>query len=175
MSVAVILRCTLCTSLLLATAVAIGQTTYRWVDPATGRTVLSDKPPPGNVRAVSRSTTTGSDDEQTLPYATRQASEKFPVVLYTNRSCTSCKQARALLETRGIPFTEKEIATEKDLGEASQLFGGDLLVPSVTVGRQNVKGFNPTAWNDLLDAAGYPAKAPYRNRPPATVVTSPAQ
>jgi len=174
-SVAVILRCTLCTGLLLATVVATGQTTYRWVDPATGRTVLSDKPPPGHVRASSRSTTTGGDDEQALPSATRQASERFPVVLYTNRSCTSCKQARALLETRGIPFTEKEIATEKDFSEATQVFGSEIQVPSVTVGRQNVKGFNPAAWNDLLDAAGYPARAPYRNPPPATAAAAPAR
>ncbi len=174
-SVAVIRRCVVYASLLVTAATAAAQTTYRWQDPATGRTVLSDRPPPANVKASSQTKTAEGDEETSLPYSIRQASERFPVVLYTNRSCTSCKLARTLLEGRGVPFTEKEIATEQDVTEANKLFGSELLVPSVTVGRQSVKGFNPNAWNDLLDAAGYPTRAPYRAKSAAAGSGAPAQ
>ena len=99
------------------------------------------------------------------PYAVRQASEKFPVVLYTNPGCTTCKQARSLLDGRGGPFVEKELGTAEELADAGRQLGGEIRLPSISVGRQNVKGFTPTAWNELLDAAGYPASAPYRVKP----------
>ncbi|WP_300454630.1 DUF4124 domain-containing protein [Accumulibacter sp.] len=160
---------TACLLLLAGTSVD-AQTTYRWVDPATGHTVVSDRPPPPGSKSVGKATTTADGEEPLearLPYAIRQASEKFPVTLYTSRGCTTCREARALLESRGVPFSEKEVTTEEEVAEIGRRVGGDLLLPSVSVGRQSVNGFAPGAWNDLLDAAGYPTRATARVRPAA--------
>jgi hypothetical protein len=155
--------------LLLASAGATAETiTYRWVDPSTGGTVISDMPPPPGARNVSRYTTTGSTaDERPLPYAVRQASEKFPVVLYTDGRCAEyCQEARDLLKLRGIPFTEKILGTEEEFAELTRLLGREAAFPSVSVGRhQYLRGFDATSWNSLLDAAGYPARG---SRPAAT-------
>ena len=152
--------------LLLITGTVSAQTTYRWIDPKSGGTIISDLPPPPGARQVMKYSSTTGVDEQQLPYAVRQASEKFPVVLYTSAGCVTCKQARTLLNGRGVPFSEKVLNSEEELAELGrQLGGGEALLPSISVGRQNMRGFAPAAWNELLDAAGYPANAPYRAKP----------
>jgi glutaredoxin len=89
------------------------------------------------------------------------------VVLYTSAGCGDpCKQARALLNARGVPFAEKVLESEQDLTELGRQLGGEAQLPSISVGRQSARGFEPTKWNDLLDAATYPATAPYRARTP---------
>jgi len=153
--------------LLLAGTGATAETTYRWVDPNTGGTVISDRPPPPGARNVSRYTTSGSSaDERPLPYAVRQASEKFPVVLYATERCeTYCQEARELLKQRGVPFTEKILRTEEEFAELTRLLGREAALPSVSVGREYLRGFDAASWNSLLDAASYPARP---GRPAAT-------
>lgn len=36
---------------------------------------------------------------------------------------------------------------------------GNLFIPTLKVGKQPVKGFSADAYNNVLDLAGYPAKA----------------
>jgi glutaredoxin len=153
------------TALLLATAAVSAQTTYRWIDPSTGGTVISDRAPPPGARRVVKSATTVDADGPQVSYALRQASEKFPVILYTSAGCVTCKDARALLEGRGVPFSEKVLQNEEEVAELGRQLGGEALLPSVSVGRQNARGFSPSVWNALLDAATYPSSAPYRVRP----------
>ena len=153
---------------LLATAGVGAETTYRWVDPSTGGTVISDLPPPAGARQVMKYTG-GSGGELQLPYAVRQASEKFPVILYTSAGCVTCRDARALLERRGVPFSERLANSEEEMAEFGRQLGGEAVLPGISVGRQSARGFSPAAWNELLDAAGYPASAPYRVRSPGAV------
>ena len=56
--------------LALSSAAALAQA-YRWVDPS-GRTVISDTPPPGRTHSVAKA---GADKENTdgLPYALKKA------------------------------------------------------------------------------------------------------
>ncbi|MDD2885616.1 MAG: glutaredoxin family protein [Dechloromonas sp.] len=131
--------------------------TYRWVD-RTGRTVISDTPPPGQIRQVEKTIDEGKPDDG-LSYATRKAATAFPVTLYTASDCQStCQQARELLNARRIPFTEKPIKTAVDALEMKQLFG-DAFVPSLKVGNQRSRGFEADTWDNLLDLAGYPKSA----------------
>lgn len=155
-------------ALLLATAAASAQTTYRWTDPKTGVTVISDLPPPPGTRGVTVSESSSlAGDEPQLPYATRRASARFPVLLYTSADCNACEQARALLNGRGIPFSERLISSQEELTALGRQLGGDAVLPSLSVGRQHSTGFTAAAWNELLDLAGYPATAPYGYRPAA--------
>ncbi|MDR1889693.1 MAG: glutaredoxin family protein [Zoogloeaceae bacterium] len=141
----------------MTTGLVASAQTYRWTDPVTGQTMYSDSAPPGNAKNVVRISVAGTtmSDHSDLPYATRVAAEKYPVVLYTSESCESCTLARNLLNQRKVPFVEKSLQTDEDKTELSKLVG-DAFVPSVTVGRQKVRGFNAAAYDSALDVAGYP-------------------
>jgi glutaredoxin len=156
-------------SVLLAAGFASAQTTYRWTDPASGRTVYSDQPPPPAARQSARASESKGDDAGQAPqsYAVRAAAEKFPVTLYTSADCgESCQQARALLNGRGVPFNEKLVAADKpELDELKKLTGGEVFVPYLLVGKQTSRGFEAGTWNGLLDLAGYPKSAPYGSKP----------
>lgn len=160
-----VFRLALLSAAVLATSLADAQTTYRWIDPKTGTTVISDQqPPPGAKQVVKR----GAEEsgEQQVPYATRQAAEKFPVTLYTSANCIDeCKLARDLLNGRGVPFAEKMLTTQAEIDELAKHLGSEAGIPSVIVGRQSFKGFEASAWNNLLDLAGYPKLAPYGAKP----------
>jgi glutaredoxin len=129
------------------------------VDPATGRSVISDTPPPTNAKGlvkVKEAEPAGGGQS----FAVKRAAENFPVILYTAANCTSpCQQARDLLNGRGVPFEERMLQKPEDGDELKKLLGGDLFVPALKVGKQAVKGMEPEAYNNLLDLAGYPAKA----------------
>jgi glutaredoxin len=100
-----------------------------------------------------------------LPYEVRRAVENFPVTLYTSADCVSeCKQAREFLNGRGVPFTEKMVQKQEDIDELKQLVG-DTFIPSLKVGKQSFRGFEPGAYANLLDLAGYPKSAAYGSKP----------
>ncbi|HZX33180.1 MAG TPA: DUF4124 domain-containing protein [Rhodocyclaceae bacterium] len=146
----------------LASASACAQT-YRWVDPATGKTVISDSPPPSTAKKVIKAEAEVAVNSQS--YAVRRAAENFPVTLYTTTDCTSqCAQARELLNGRGVPFQEKILQKPEDFEELKALIG-DYALPSLKVGKQPVRGFQAEGYNNVLDLAGYPAKAPPGSKP----------
>ncbi|MDR2189205.1 MAG: glutaredoxin family protein [Azonexus sp.] len=148
----------------LALLVSLGAAaeTYRWVD-STGRVIISDTPPPGKAKAVSR--TDDSESAGDAPFATRKARENFPVTLYTAADCVdTCQRARDLLNSRGVPFTEKMLQKAEDANELKALVG-DAFVPSLKVGQQSYRGFEAAAYNNLLDLAGYPKTAAYGSKP----------
>ena len=148
--------------LLLACSAAQAET-YRWTD-AKGRTIVSDTPPPGSVQKVNKAGT-ADDQGDSTPLATRKAAENFPVTLYTSADCVAeCKQARDLLNTRGVPFSEKMVQSQEDADELKKL-AGSAFVPTLKVGRNPAKGMDPAAYNNLLDLAGYPKSAPPGSKP----------
>ncbi len=154
--------------LFLALALAslpAGAETYRWVD-STGKVNFSDTPPPGSAKGVSRSKERDPAGEG-LSYATQRAAENFPVTLYTTADCVAdCKKARDYLSGRGVPFSEKMLQKTEEFEELKQLVG-DAFIPSLKVGRQSFRGFQPEAYGNLLDLAGYPSAALPGRRPAA--------
>ena len=137
--------------------------TYRWLD-SGGRTVVSDTPPPGKSKGVVKSGEKPEAGDNT-PFATKKAAETFPVTLYTAADCVNeCKQARELLNARGIPFSEKMVQTQAEIDELKQLVG-DVFVPTLKVGNQRFRGFEAGAYDNLLDLAGYPKTAGYGSKP----------
>jgi len=160
------LRLALLSAALLTASLANAQITYRWVDKDSGQTIFSDHPPPPGAKNVVTITASERIDEEQLPYATRQAAEKFPVTLYTAATCVEeCKQARDMLNRRGIPFSEKMLKTNEESAELSKILGSEAAVPSLIVGQQSFRGLDSGAWNNLLDLAGYPKSPPYGARP----------
>lgn len=135
------------------------QTTYRWVD-AQGQVHYSDQPPPPEIQQLEARRFSAPAPDSTLPFAVRKLAADFPVTLYTAANCGDlCDTARSLLTARGIPFTEYPLASQADLAVYRERFGVPEQVPAMSVGSSQLKGFEPAAWNRLLNDVGYP-KAP---------------
>jgi glutaredoxin len=140
---------------LLAATGAQAQTVYRIVGP-DGKITFSDKPP---ANADAKTTLAGpgaaAANSGALPYELRQVANKFPVTLYSSDNCGPCGAGRAMLSSRGIPFTERTVSTPED-SQALQRLSGDTSLPLLTIGGQQLKGYSDAEWTQFLDAAGYP-------------------
>jgi glutaredoxin len=149
---------------LAATTPAQAQTgpVFRLVGP-DGRVTFTDLPgagagmPAAGV-APPAGTAGNSDPMANFPFLLRQAATRHPVVLYTTDNCLPCNQGRQLLVGRGVPFSEKTIATNADV-EAFTRLGGGSQVPYLSVGAQAVSGYSQAEWTRLLNNAGYPPNA----------------
>ena len=156
--------------LLLSAATVQAQAVYRIVGP-DGKVSFSDKPAASannKVTPLEKIEAAAPTSTGTLPFELRQVVGKFPVTLYTSKSCAPCDSGRNMLTTRGIPFTEKTISTSQD-AEALQKLSGATSLPFMTVGAQHVSGYSYSEWTQYMDAAGYPAqsKLPASYRAPA--------
>jgi glutaredoxin len=146
---------------------------YKWVAP-DGKITYSDTPPPSSVKKVEEKTLAGgADDAPALPFELAKAVKASPVTLYTTAKCDPCNAGRDMLHARGIPFTEKTVATSEEIAKFRQI-SGDQQLPLLTVGAQKQHGFQSNEWDAALSAAGYPetSKLPkdFRNPPPQAIV-----
>lgn len=143
--------------LLVLLASAVQAQTYRWVD-KEGKVHYGDRPPAAAAgQAQERRLGTPAADK-TLPFGMQQAVANFPVTLYVTADCAEgCKEGREYLKARGIPFSEKNVASSEDIEALKKLAGGsEAVVPVLSVGSKNAKGWLQGDWQRLLDAAGYP-------------------
>jgi glutaredoxin len=147
---------------------------YKWVGP-DGKVNYTDTPPPPSARSSEQKALSGGNTVAAdLPYALAQTVKKNPVTLYTMSDCTPCTQARQLLTTRGIPFTEKTIQTPEDLAQLKKLGGSQL--PFLLIGSSSEEGFEASQWNSRLTAAAYPetSQLPNTYRNPAAEPAAPS-
>jgi len=149
-------RGVLAASLLALAGPALAQ--YKIVGP-DGSVTYTDKPP-----AVSAQRAPGASPDSGgggLPYETRQAMSRYPVMLYAQKGCSPCDQARQWLKEHGIPFGEYSIETSADIEQFKQRFNG-VTMPVITLGSQVIKGYTPSELASYTDAAGYPKQASLR-------------
>lgn len=151
------IRINLAILLTLLAAPAWATDVYKWQD-ATGRTQYTDQAPPPSAKNVqklkSSAASLTTDKVVTQSYAAQQAASQYPVTLFSFAECGDpCKNAEALLKQRGISYTLK--SKDEDKNELKTLTG-ELVAPTLIVGKQIRKGFEVENWNTLLDAAGYP-------------------
>jgi glutaredoxin len=144
-------------AVLLGAACAASAQLYRWTD-EKGRVHFTDTPPPPSAKNVHRrelDAAPAAASGTTPPYVVQLAAKNYPVTLYTAPDCTPCGIARTLLNQRGVPFREVSVTSERQAEELKKAVGS-LSVPAIRVGASVQKGFEPGAYNALLDAAGYP-------------------
>lgn len=162
-------------ALLAITMLAAGQIhaqqVYKSID-KQGRVTYSQTPPkPGSDDKL----TGDSAANPTLPYAVQQVANRYPVTLYTIPDSTYCVNARLYLMQRGIPFTEKTVNTPEDMAEFKNRLSENIF-PTLTIGSQQLKGFDDTEWSKYLNAAGYPPKSVlprnYTNPAPTPLVAT---
>jgi glutaredoxin len=149
---------------------------YKWVG-ADGKVTYSDVPPPASARQVEkRAAGAGASSGADLPYELSQAAKDNPVTLYTTARCIPCDSGRSLLNTRGIPYSEKTVNSNEDIARLKQA-GGNTQLPLLLVGRIKHTGFDTDNWSTALTSAGYPEsnKLPrsYRNPPPEAAAPAP--
>lgn len=130
---------------------------YKWTD-AQGQIHYGDTPPPQAQNVQQKKTSANIIETDAQPFETKLAAQKNPVILYSFEACDSCAKAQAMLDKRGIPYTLKN--TDKDKTELRALTG-DNIIPVLVVGSQTPRqGFEESAWNSMLDQAGYPKSNP---------------
>lgn len=157
-----------CVSVMLtfASSAVLAQATYRWINPKTGETMITDTAPPGNAKLLDRKAAAEKDPYAGLSYAGRRAAQNFPVTLFTTSDCIAeCQEARNLLNKRGIPFAEKKVESKQEFEELNGLVGEPRVVPVLKVGNQVSKGFLAEDYHRLFDLVGYPKTAPYSSKP----------
>lgn len=161
--------------LILSYSASVHAQLYKSVGPE-GKITYSDTPPSRAARVETRAIGAGGPGASGLPYELAEAVKGNPVTLYTTGNCVPCDDGRKLLTERGIPFSEKTVNTDQDMAQFRNV-GSDGQFPVLTIGRNKERGFENTAWNTALTAAGYPesGKLPktYRNPPPEAA--APAQ
>jgi len=139
---------------LLATTSVYAQL-YKSIGP-NGKITYSDTPPKSGTVIDKASLANYSDsDVSELPYELAQAKKDSPVTLYTSSKCIPCDDGRKLLNTRGVPFSEKTVSSNDDIARLKEV-GGETQLPLLLIGRSKESGFEAGAWNAALSAAGYP-------------------
>jgi glutaredoxin len=160
---------------------AQAQNVYRILGP-DGKVTFSDRPPAETTAPPARSaatpaaaTASPSAANGALPYELRQVANRFPVTIYTGNDCAPCGSLRNLLTSRGVPYTERTVASNEDIA-ALQRLSGSTSLPFGTIGGQQLVGFSDAEWIQYLDAAGYPKQSQlpsnYRQPAPAPLVAA---
>jgi glutaredoxin len=138
--------------------VAAAQQIYRWID-EKGRVHITDTLPPAgakDVRTLKPEPAASAAASKPAPFVLERALKEFPVTLYTSPNCAEpCATARELLNKRGVPFNEMQVWEEESNAELKRVSGGNE-VPTLKVGSTVYAGFERSAYDSLLDSAGYP-------------------
>lgn len=150
--------CVFLMGLALAPASVYAAQLYRWVD-SKGNVEWRDTPPPPSVpekniqqRRVGDNLTAST----ALPYSVQLAMKNHPVKLWATDCGPPCSSARAHLNRRGTPFTEK--APQSDLAGFRKV-SPESEVPILQVGIFTLKGYRESEWDNTLDSTGYPRTA----------------
>jgi len=153
-------------ALMLVSGLASAAQLYKWLD-KDGNLHYTDQPPPPEAKTTEQKSFGDKPADGPAYYALQQAVKNFPVTLYTaaGECGEACNKASALLNQRGVPFSEKSARDPAAAEELKALTGGKLMVPVMKVGTQVLSGYEESGWNATLDAAGYPKWAVTPTRP----------
>ena len=168
----------LLTTCLIAISAGAGAQQVIRIVGSDGRVTYADRMPnqtDASEKASNANISNTGDSQANLPYELKQVANRFPVTIYTSKSCGPCDSARTLLKNRGVPYTEKTVTSNEDIAALERISGSGTL-PFATVGQQHVSGFSASEWVRYLDVAGYPSKsqlpANYQPAPATPLVAS---
>jgi glutaredoxin 3 len=74
-------------------------------------------------------------------------SDENGVTLYTTQPCGFCRQAKALLESRGVSYREVNLAKDPQGRADLVALTGQMTFPQILIGRRSIGGFR-----ELLEA-----------------------
>ncbi|MDA8328594.1 MAG: glutaredoxin family protein [Betaproteobacteria bacterium] len=128
---------------------------YRWTD-QNGVVNYSNEPPPGHVQGVKKTDITPNVIDGQGSYNLKMSMKKSPVVLFSGDCGAACREAKTLLDKRGIPYTLRDPDKDKTVAAALGEPSDHIRLPDLKVGDHLLRGFETKQWNDALDTAQYP-------------------
>jgi len=72
------------------------------------------------------------------------------VVIYSTPTCPYCKRAKDYLSRKGIPYTDINVAQDRDKAKEMIQKSGQMGVPVITVDNEIIVGFNQALLDKLL-------------------------
>ncbi len=72
------------------------------------------------------------------------------VVIYSTPTCPYCKRAKDYLSRKGIPYTDIDVAQDKEKAKEMTQKSGQMSVPVIIIDNEIVVGFNQTLLDKLL-------------------------
>jgi len=72
------------------------------------------------------------------------------VVIYTTPTCPYCHRAKEYLSRKGIPYTDINVAQDREKAKEMIQKSGQMGVPVITIDNEVVVGFNQTLLDKLL-------------------------
>ena len=72
------------------------------------------------------------------------------VVIYSTPTCPYCKRAKDYLSRRGIPYTDINVAQDREKAKEMIQQSGQMGVPVITIDNEIVVGFNQALLEKLL-------------------------
>ena len=76
------------------------------------------------------------------------------VTVYTTEPCGFCRQAKALLEARGVDYTEVNLAKDPDGRADLVALTGQMTFPQIVVGERSIGGFRELVEADRAGQLG---------------------
>jgi glutaredoxin 3 len=73
--------------------------------------------------------------------ANQSSNGTAPVRLYTTEPCSFCRQAKALLDIRGVTYEELNLARDPEGRAELVALTGQMTFPQVLVGERSIGGF----------------------------------
>lgn len=97
------------------------------------------------------------EPEPEAPPSAEDVARDNPVTLFVAPNCNACDLVRNLLQTRNIPFAEKDASEDPQVqAELSTITEGPLVVPTVTIGEIRLTDYNKTEIETALSSVGFP-------------------
>ena len=72
------------------------------------------------------------------------------VVIFSTPTCPYCKRAKEYLSRKGIPYSEHNVAADRNAAQEMVKKSGQLGVPVIAVDDKIIVGFNQVQLNRLL-------------------------
>jgi glutaredoxin len=118
---------------------------YKWKD-EQGRMQFGDRPPAGSASQKVPIRSYGAPEETTTETDVPTAAG---VVMYSTTWCAICRQARAYMISKGIPFTEHDVE-KSEIGRTAYKKMKGTGVPIILVGDQRMNGFSATRLEEMI-------------------------
>jgi glutaredoxin len=135
---------------------AAAERMYKVIGQDGSVTYTTQAPDTSNAASIETTNISGGVGDDGSSADQQRVASAHPVTLYSVGNCPSCDHARAWLKQHGIPFADKDV--NKDLTARAELKqrSGALVVPTILVGKEVLKGYTEPVLESELAKAGYP-------------------
>ncbi len=123
-----------------------------------GESTFAERCPPGSVKKSEKRLRGLPPAPLSKAESIASIAREHPITVFTVEKCEACILVRDQLQARAIPFTEIDVAGDKEkYKQLTDVTGGVATVPTLTLDGKVFSGHNASTLDLALDEAGYPA------------------